>query len=152
MITMQDLNKEKEQNKVLEKQLAGLHIEFIRKKRERFDFADTAHWIALSKKEEDFLMLCDKFTKWHNATKAEDPRRVELLDLLQSVWRLQSYCVNIETVIQASVAEYVTTEKRNIELASDKRKKELEYQLMENKYQKKIDELEKQIEWLNNNS
>lgn len=152
MSIIEKLNEEKEQNRLLEKQMAGMHTEFIKKKRERFDFADVTHWIALNQKEEDFLILCDKFTKWHNATKAEDPRRVELIDLLQTVWRLQSYCVNIETIIQASVAEYVTSEKRNLELVSQKNRMELEYQLKERNYKKKIDELEKQIEWLNNNS
>lgn len=151
-MTIEDLNKEREENRLLEQQQIGLFTKFVRQKRERFDFADTTHWIALNKKEEDFLILCDTFTKWHNAINLEDKRRNELLDLIQTVWRLQSYCINIETIIQSSVAEYVTSEKRNLELVTENRRKELEFILTEKKYLSKIEELGKEIEFITKKS
>lgn len=151
-MTIESLNKDRESSRLLEKQQEGLLIKFIKQKRERFDFADTLHWIALNKKEEDFLVLCDTFTKWHNGIDVGDKRRNELLELLQTVWRLQAYCVNIETVIQSSVAEYSSSEKRNLELVSENRKKELEFKLLENKYLNKIKQLEAEIEFTSKNS
>lgn len=140
-----------EMAKQLELKQANLHLEYIKKKRERFDFADTAQWIALNQKEQDFLFLGDAFTKWATALKDGDKRKDEIILLLQSVWRLQSYCMNLETISQSAVAEYIATEKRNSQLLSEKKKLELEIIQLQNKHQKEKESLEKEIEFLQKN-
>lgn len=146
-----DIQQQKEENNFIESQQKKLVMGFIKQQRERFDFADTMHWIALTKKEEDFLVLCDSFTKWILQLKANDKRKEELTELLQSVWRLQSYCVNIETIIQTSVSNYISIEKRNKDLVSEKKTLELKNLQKEKLYQQKIEELEKEIEFISNN-
>ena len=142
-----DLQKQKEQNKLLEKKQSVLYFEFLKKQRQRFDFADTSQWIALNKKEEDFLVLCDTFTKWITALKDGDKRRDELTELIQSVWRLQGYCVNLETITQAAVSEYSTTEKRNLQLVSEKRLLELEIQQLKIQHGETVKSLKAEIEY-----
>jgi len=141
------LQNQKEQNKILEMKQSNLYFEFLKKQRQRFDFADTSHWIALNKKEEDFLILCDTFTKWILALKDGDKRGKELTELLQSVWRLQAYCVNLETITQASVSEYTTTEKRNLQLVSEKRLLELEIIQLKSKHEQEVKSLKSEIEF-----
>jgi len=142
-----DIQSQKEKNKILEMKQSNLHFEFLKKQRQRFDFADTSHWIALNKKEEDFLFLCDAFTKWITALKDGDKRRDELTELIQSVWRLQGYCVNLETITQAAVSDYITTEKRNLQLVSEKRLLELEIQQLKIQHEQAIKSLKAEIEF-----
>ena len=143
---MTDLLTQRENQKLIEQNQAKMHIKFLKQQRQQFDFADTHQWIAFAKKEEDFLFLCEAFTKWISGIKDGDKRKDELTVLLQGLWRLQSYCGNLETICQDAVAQYTMTEKRNLELVGEKRKVELEMRMQKISYESRILALEENIE------
>ena len=142
-----NIEEQKEKLNQLEIKQANLHLEYLKKRRSQFDFADTSQWIALNRKEEDLLLLGDAFTRWSSALKDGDTRKDELILLLQSVWRLQAYCTNLETITQSAVMEYVTKEKRNSELLSEK----LEIEKLKKKHQKEKQSLEEEIKFISKN-
>lgn len=146
-----NIEEQKEKLNQLEIKQANLHLEYLKKRRSQFDFADTSQWIALNRKEEDLLLLGDAFTRWSSALKDGDTRKDELILLLQSVWRLQAYCTNLETIIQSAVMEYVTKEKRNSELLSEKRRLELEIEKLKKNHQKEKQSLEEEIKFISKN-
>ena len=97
------------------------------------------------------MLLGDAFTRWSSALKDGDKRKDELILLLQSVWRLQAYCTNLETITQSAVMEYVTKEKRNSELLSEKRRLELEIEMLKKNHQKEKQSLEEEIKFISKN-
>jgi len=67
-----NIEEQKEKLNQLEIKQANLHLEYLKKRRSQFDFADTSQWIALNRKEEDLLLLGDAFTRWSSALKDGD--------------------------------------------------------------------------------
>lgn len=145
---LKELNEKKESNKLLEISQSKLMFDFLKKKHKRFEFADISQRLAFEKKGEDFLFLGEALTRWHNNSKKEEQQK-ELLGLVQSLWRIDAYCQNIEIIVQQSVAEYVTVEKRNSELVSEKRFLELQIIQLKSKYEIEIKSLKSEIEFLN---
>ena len=146
---MENINKLKEESKIAEQRQTSLWIRQIKSERERFEFADTSQSLAYEKNLEDTIILNEAITNWLLNPKLDAKRKAELNELLLSLWRVMSYCSNLETVTKTAVSRYVLAEKRNAELASEKRILELKYQQLELTKNKEIDALKQEIEFLN---
>jgi hypothetical protein len=134
-----------------DKTLANYHFENLKKQRKYFDYADTSQFLLEQKKDEDLLILQGTFVEWINKLKKEDARKKEFTLLLQSIWRIESYCRNLETVCKSSVCNLGETEKKIERLESDKRILEFEIIQIKSKYEAEKNSLEKQIEFISKN-
>lgn len=135
-----------------EKSRAKWHLEYIKQQQKYFDYADTSQYLLEQKKEDDLLLLQDSFVEWINKLKKDDSRKKDLTILLQSVWRIQSYCGTLETVCKSSVARVVELNKNIERIESEKRLLELEIKQIRAKHQLEINKLGKEIEFLTKNS
>lgn len=143
------IQEEQEKNRQLEIKQNSVLVAFLKKKRERLDYADTAQWIAQNQNETDLLLLADSFTEWIGKLKSDDKRKKEFESLLYGIWRISSYCVNLETTCKSAVSMYVTTEKRNNELVSEKRTLEYKLSILNKELEDEIKRLKKEIEFIN---
>ncbi len=146
---MKDLNEKREFNKIIEKAQAKLFYDYTKKNRDYFEFAHIQQSISYEKNVEDTLILSNTISEWILKLKPDDKRKKELEDLLQSVWRVMAYCQNIETVIKECVSRYIVSEKRNTELASENLTLRLKLEQLEKSSKKEIDDLKKEIEFIN---
>lgn len=143
-----DLNKEREENAFIESSQAKLVLKHIKQERKNFDFAEYSQWLAFDKKEEDLLMLSDSIISWLSKVSEESPNKKKYMDLLNSVFRISSYCVNLETVVQSSVSKFISLKKDLDAANSSKYRQSLEFEKRELDYKKKIESLEKEIEFI----
>ena len=134
-----------------DKTLANYHFENLKKQRKYFEYADTSQFLLEQKKDEDLLILQSTIVEWINKLKKEDARKNELTLLLQSVWRIESYCRNLETICKTSVSKYNNFEKQISELQSKNKILELELIQKESKHKLEINSLGKEIEFLTKN-
>jgi hypothetical protein len=146
---MESLNKQREESKIAEKREASLLLRMVKGQRDNFEFAEASQNLASEKNLEDTMILNNAITNWVLNPKLEESKKKELNDLLLSLWRVMSYCSNLETICKTAVSKYVLTEKRNSELVSEKRILELKLQQLEQIKNKEIDALKKEIEFLN---
>ena len=135
-----------------EKLQAKWHLEYIKQQQKYFDYADTSQYLLEQKKEDDLLLLQDSFVDWITKLKKDDDRKKNLTELLQSIWRIQSYCGTLETVCKASVVRVVELQKTIDKLESDIRLLELEKKQLKSKHELEINKLGKEIEFLTKNS
>jgi len=135
-----------------EKSQAKWHTEYIRQQRKYFDYADTSQYLLEQKKEDDLLLLQDSFVEWITKLKKDDARKKDLTLLLQSIWRIQSYCGTLETVCKSSVVRVVELNKTIERIESEKRLLELEIKQMKAKHELEKNSLEKEIEFISKNS
>lgn len=134
-----------------EKSQAKWHTEYIRQQRKYFDYADTSQYLLEQKKEDDLLLLQDSFVEWITKLKKDDARKKDLTLLLQSIWRIQSYCGTLETVCKSSVVRVVELNKTIERIESEKRLLELQIKQMKSKHELEKNRLEKEIEFLTKN-
>lgn len=146
---MEDITALREANKIVEQRQVTLLKNFIGTQRERFEFAEVSQHLAMEKNLEDTMILNDALTTWLMNPKADAKKKKELTDLVNSLWRVMAYCSNVETIAKTAVSKYVTTEKRNDQLVSEKHSLELKFQQFEKQKNKEIDALKKEIEFLN---
>ena len=130
---------------------AKWHTEYLKQQRKYFEYADTAQYLLESQKEDDLLLLQDAFVGWIGKLKKDDPRSKEFNLLLRSIWRIQSYCGNLETICQASVVRVAQQAKTIERLESEKRLLELEIKQLKSKHEIEKNSLEKQIEFVTKN-
>lgn len=135
-----------------EKSQAKWHLEYIKQQRKYFEYADTAQYLLEQQKEDDLLLLQDAFVGWIGKVKNDDPRGKEFNLLLRSIWRIQSYCGNLETICRAAVVKVVQSEKTISRLESEKKLLELELIQMKSKHEIEKNSLGKEIEFLTKNS
>jgi hypothetical protein len=83
----------------------NLYVRKLKEQRVYFQYTDVATNLLESQKDTDLLLLQESFTNWIGALKEGDKRKDELTLLLISIWRIQAYCVNIETVSKAAVVD-----------------------------------------------
>ena len=131
---------------------AKWHTEYLKQQRKYFEYADSAQYLLESQKEDDLLLLQEAFVSWIGKIKSEDPRKKEFNLLLRSIWRIQSYCGNLETICRAAVVKLVQSEKNILRLESEKRLLELESKQLKAKHEIEKNRLEKEIEFLTKNS
>jgi hypothetical protein len=134
-----------------ELRLANYHLEYLKNQRKYFEYADTSQFLLEQQKDNDLLLLQEAFTNWIQKIKKGDLRANELTLLLQSIWRLQSYCGNLETICRASVSSIVESNKRIERLESEKRILELQILQINSKHEIEKKKLEQEIEFITKN-
>lgn len=132
--------------------LAKYHIEQLKQQRKHFEYADTSQYLLEQQKEDDLIILQDAFVGWIGKVKQDDPRGKEFNLLLRSIWRIQSYCGNLETICRAAVVKVVQHEKRIKQLESENRLLKLESDLVISNQKTQIKKLEEEIEFTSKNS
>jgi predicted transcriptional regulator with HTH domain len=135
-----------------EKTQAKWHLEYVKQQRKYFEYSDASQYLLEQKKDEDLLLIQDSFVNWMDKIKKDDPRKKELTLLLQSVWRIQSYCGTLETVCKSSVSKVVEMNKLIQRLESEKKLLELELVQVNAKHKIEKGKLEKEIEFISKNS
>jgi len=145
---MDDLIKQREKVKEIELLQAKNTINYIKQCRQRFDYADSAQWIAQDKNLEDLTIVSNAISEWILNPKLSKEKKQELTELLQSTWRVMAYCQNLETVAKSAVQKYVITENRNDELVSELTQLKLKYRNLEVSTNNTIESLGKEIEFL----
>lgn len=145
---MDDLIKEREKAKQLELLQAKNAINYIKQCRQRFDYADSAQWLAQDKNLEDLTVVSNAISEWVLNPKLGKEKKQELTELLQSTWRVMAYCQNLETVAKSAVQKYVITENRNDELLAELTQLKLKYRNLEVSTNNTIESLGKEIEFL----
>ncbi len=135
-----------------EKSQAKWHTEYLKQQRKYFEYADTTQYLLEQKKEDDLLLLQDSFVEWITKLKKDDIRKKDLTLLLQSIWRIQSYCGTLETVCKSSVVRVVELNKTIERIESEKRILKLEIIQMKSKHESEKNSLGKEIEFLTKNS
>jgi len=146
---MKDLHEKREFQKQIENKQSEILYNFIKKRNDSFEFADISQQMAYDKNSEDLLILNNSISEWIGKLKPNDQRFKQFNDLLFCVWRIMSYCQNLETVSKTSVSHYVMTEKRNSELSNENRILNLKLIELEKKKNEEIDKLKKEIEFIN---
>lgn len=141
---MEQAIKQREENNRLELLQAKANIKLTAKVRERFDYADTAQWLAQDKNLEDLTIVSNAITEWILNPKITEAKKKELTELLQSVWRSMAYCQNLETVTKTAVSKYSFTEKQFSKYLSEIRLLKLE----KTQKDKEIESLKKEIEFI----
>ena len=134
-----------------EKLQAKWHTQYIKQQQKYFEYADTSQYLLEQKKDDDLLLLQDSFVEWLTKLKKDDERKKNLTQLLQSIWRIQSYCGTLETVCKSSVGRVVELNKTIDRLNSEKRILELEIIQMKSKHELEKNSLGKEIEFLTKN-
>lgn len=134
-----------------EKSQMKWHTEYLKQQRKYFEYADMAQYLLEQQKDDDLLLLQDAFVGWIGKVKNEDPRGKEFNLLLRSIWRIQSYCGNLETICRSAVVKVVQLEKTIGRLESEKKLLELEMKQMKAKHELEKNSLGKEIEFLTKN-
>ena len=144
---MEDLNKKRSefgQNEMNHAKLVNKHFE---KQRQRFEYADTAQWLLQNKNETDLIFISEKLAEWSEKAKPENRKQFD--DLILTLFRIQSYCVNLETTCKASVAEFVSESKKVIHLESEIRKLKIENLNEVSKLKLELENVKKELEFVN---
>lgn len=145
---MDDLIKDREKAKQLELLQSKNAINYVKQCRQRFDYADSAQWLAQDKNLEDLTVVSNAISEWVLNPKLGKEKKQELTELLQSTWRVMAYCQNLETTTKSAVQKYVITENRNSELLSELAELKLKYRNLEVSTNNTIESLGKEIEFL----
>ena len=141
-------NKEQEENRKIERYQAKLILEQAKKVRERFDYADTAQWLAQDKNLEDLTIVSNAISEWVLNPKITEAKKKELTDLLMSVWRVLAYCQNLETITKTAVSRYNQAESQFDKYQSEIRILKMEKEQLEQSKNKEIESLKKEIEFI----
>ena len=145
---MESINKQREEERKLEQYQSKIIIEYAKKARERFEYADTAQWLAQDKNLEDLTIVSNSISEWVLNPKLDAKRKKELTDLLMSIWRVMAYCQNVETICKTAVSKYSTTESQLGKYESEIRILKMELEQLATTKNKEIDVLKKEIEFL----
>lgn len=146
---IESLNKERDSSFFLEKKSNDLLLKLLKQERKSYDFADTSQWLAFQKKEEDLMLISTTIASWIESVPKDSPKVKPLNELLNCLFRLGSYTANLETVCQTAVSKYVSCEKSIKQCASDSYSSKLAFEKRELEYKRKIEQLEKEIEFIN---
>jgi hypothetical protein len=133
----------------IERQQTKLHIKYLEQRRKQFDYADTAQWILEDKNQSDLIELGDKLSEW--SSKAKDSNKKQFEELILTLFRVQAYCTNLETLSKQSVAIYIQERKINERLESELRLSKLEFIKETSKLKTELDNVKKELEFINRN-
>jgi tellurite resistance protein len=117
---MENLKDQRADEKRKENMQVSLMSKFLEQQRERFDYADTAQWILDDKFDTDLIFIQDKVIEWLKTAKNENQKKV-LNEMVLVCFRINSYTDQMRTLNKATVAKYVTVEKRLAALHSEMR-------------------------------
>jgi hypothetical protein len=144
---MENLKDKRQELKEKEMQQLSLQSKILQQERERFDYADTSQWILDQKFDTDLIFMQDKILEWLKSAKNENQKKV-LNEMLLVSYRIYTYTEQMRTLTKATVSKFMTYEKTNYELNSTNRILKLELTQLDNKKNKEIDALKKEIEFL----
>ena len=144
---MENLKEQRQELKEKEMQQLSLQSKILQQERERFDYADTSQWILDQKFDTDLIFMQDKILEWLKSAKNENQKKV-LNEMLLVSYRIYTYTEQMRTLTKATVSKFMTYEKTNYELNSTNRILKLELTQLDNKKNKEIDALKKEIEFL----
>jgi hypothetical protein len=135
---MENLNQQKEDVKLTEKEQMKILARVLEVERRRFEYADTAQWMLDDKNNTDILLISERLTEWEGKAKAENKKTFTELQI--ALLRIANYCNQLETLNKASVSKYVSEVEKNNNLKSEMRVTEL-------KLIQRIKELEKELSY-----
>lgn len=141
-------SKEQEEQRKIERYQTKLILEQAKKVRERFDYADTAQWLAQDKNLEDLTIVSNAISEWILNPKITETKKKELTELLMSVWRVLAYCQNVETICKTAVSRYSEAESKFDKYQSEIRILKMEKEQLEQSKNKEIESLKKEIEFI----
>jgi hypothetical protein len=144
---MENLKDKRQELKEKEMQQLSLQSKILQQERERFDYADTSQWILDQKFDTDLIFMQDKILEWLKSAKNEN-QKIVLNEMLLVSYRIYTYTEQMRTLTKATVSKFMTYEKTNYELNSTNRILKLELTQLDNKKNKEIDALKKEIEFL----
>jgi hypothetical protein len=144
---MENLKDERQEYKKKEMQQLSLLSKFLQQERERFDYADTAQWIADEKFDTDLILIQDKVFEWLKTAKNDNQKKV-LNEIILACFRINSYTDQMRTLNKATVAKYVTVEKRLTALHSEMRLALYDKEQEIEKLKKDYETAKKEIEFL----
>ena len=144
---MENLKDERQEYKKKEMQQLSLLSKFLQQERERFDYADTAQWIADEKFDTDLILIQDKVFEWLKTAKNDNQKKV-LNEMVLACFRINSYTDQMRTLNKATVAKYVTVEKRLTALHSEMRLALYDKEQEIEKLKKDYETAKKEIEFL----
>ena len=130
-----------------EKVEAKTLVTWVKQHRRYFDYSDTAQSLLEEKKDDDLLLIQDAFTNWIQKSK-NDAQKQELTSLFLGVFRVQSYCSNLETICKAAVAKVVEVEKRFADFKSQSKSESLEYEKEIIKLKLEVKTLKQELEFV----
>lgn len=102
-----DLNEERKEYQNLELARSKLLTKFLEQQRKNFEYADVSMWLLQDKNETDIIYLGEKLDEWKSKAKPESSQLKVLSEMMMTLFRIQSYCFNLETINKQSVAELV---------------------------------------------
>lgn len=144
---MESLKDERQEYKKKEMQQLSLLSKFLQQERERFDYSDTAQWIADEKFDTDLILIQDKVFEWLKTAKNDNQKKV-LNEMILACFRINSYTDQMRTLNKATVAKYVTVEKRLTSLHSEMRLALYDKEQEIEKLKKDYETAKKEIEFL----
>lgn len=144
---MENLKDQRQEYKKKEMQQISLLSKFLQQERERFDYADTAQWIADEKFDTDLILIQDKVFEWLKTAKNDNQKKV-LNEMILACFRINSYTDQMRTLNKATVAKYVTVEKRLTSLHSEMRLALYDKEQEIEKLKKDYETAKKEIEFL----
>lgn len=146
---MNELEEKRKQQNELEKNQMKLISRYLEQQRKNFEYSDLAYSILETKNETDLIFISEKVNEWHDKAKAENKK--QFLEIILALFRVQSYCVSIQTIAKGSVAELSDEIKRVKELESKLRTLEIEKINIQAKHEQEIKSLKQEIEFITNN-
>ena len=147
---MENFENKKREFGEFEKNQTKLHIKFLQERRKQFEYADTAQWILEDKNQGDLIMLGEKVNDWMQ--KAKDSNKKQFEDFILTLFRVQSYCTNLETLSKQSVAIYIEERKTNLRLESELKISKLELIRETSKLKSELENVKKELQFINNTS
>lgn len=146
-----DLNDERKANQDLETARSKLFSKFLDQQRKSFEYADVSMWLLQDKNETDIIYLGQKLDDWKAKAKPESEQLKVLTEMMMTLFRIQSYCFNLETINKQSVAELVKERSRSKFAEDETRKLKLQHLKEISALKIEIQNAKKQIEFHENN-
>lgn len=143
---MNELSEKKESHRLNEMRLSKMHLELLKKKRERWEFSDLSEQMAFDKNLEDLLIISDSFFEWGKQAKGDKKKVLD--DLFIGTVRVGTYIQHLEVIVKKAICEYRDEIKRNTELSSEKRTLEIKLIQLEKEKNNEIKSLKAENEFL----
>ena len=145
-----DLDKDREERKQIQLEQSKHWEKFRVQERKLFNEVDLISIIARTKNNDDLQLLMEKMTDWVGSAKSDNARKT-YIELLQAVYRIHSYCFNIETTVSQAIVMAKTSEEISKNTTSSFSKEKLQLMLKIKALEADKKRLENEIEFLNKN-
>lgn len=110
---MDDLNEQREKRGIDEKRLLSLFASKEKERQQSFDSALIQEFILDYQFDTDALILSTKLTEWHNNKSASKKQKKVIMEMLQSLWRMQTYKETLKIISKGAVSHYVEVKREN---------------------------------------